>query len=236
VARLTPSGGDDVNMGRLPVNEGSGVELIHCVIADDHVLVRQALCEALGRDRGIKIVGAFDDALQAAECAVRERADVLILDVAMPGYSPFDASRAARKSLPSLKVVFLSGYDDDIYVRRAIEAGAHAYVLKSSEKQELEIAIQKAYRGQKHIPMADQFFGRTLQTSDSDSLTAREREIMKLLAQGKTVKDVAVLLALSGKTVDAHKSNLMRKLHLHNKAELVQYAIAHKVIALNIPG
>lgn len=196
--------------------------------------MRQALCEALDRETDIKVVGAFDDALQAAECAIRGRVDILILDVAMPGYSPFDASRTAKKSLPTLKVVFLSGYDDDIYVRRAIEAGAHAYVLKSSERQELKIAIQKAYRGEKHIPMADRFFGRTL-VADSDNLTVREREVMKLLAQGKTVKDVAVLLALSGKTVEAHKSNLMRKLNLHNKAELVQYAIAHKVIALNIP-
>jgi two-component system, NarL family, response regulator NreC len=209
--------------------------LIRCVIADDHILVRQALLEVLARDGDIHFVGAFDDAGQAAACAVRERADVLILDVAMPGYSPFDASRLAKKSIPTLKVVFLSGYSDDIYVRRAIEAGAHAYVLKSSERQELKIAIEKAHRGEKHIPMADRFFNRPIGESVSDYLTMREREVLKLLAQGKTVKDVAIILGLSGKTVEAHKSNLMRKLDLHNKAELVQYAIAHKIIFVNVP-
>jgi DNA-binding NarL/FixJ family response regulator len=208
-------------------------KVIRCVIADDHILVRQVLREALDREPEILFVGAFDDAREAAECAIEKRADVLILDVAMPGYSPFDASRFARKGLPSLKVVFLSGHDDDVYVRRAIEAGAHAYVLKSSEKDELRIAIQKAHRGEKHIPMADRFFGRIIERSDD--LTAREREVMKLLAQGKTVKEVAISLGLSSKTVEAHKSNLMRKLDLHNKAELVQYAIAHKFIALNFP-
>lgn len=213
-----------------------GVEMIRCVIADDHVLVRQALREVLDRGGSIHFVGAFDDAQQAAEYAVRERADVLILDVAMPGYSPFDAARFAKKQLPALKVVFLSGYDDDVYVRRAIEVGAHAYVLKSSEREELKFAIEKAYRGEKHIPMADRFFGQPIRPSDSDGLTVREREILKLLAQGRTVKDVAVRLTLSSKTIEAHKSNLMRKLELHNKAQLVQYAIAHKIIALNVPS
>jgi two-component system, NarL family, response regulator NreC len=209
--------------------------VIRCVIADDHSLVRQALRETLELDGGIHFVGAFDDARQAAECAVRERADVLILDVSMPGYSPFDASRYAKKELPNLKIVFLSGYDDDVYVRRAIESGAHAYVLKSSERQELKIAIEKAHRGEKHIPMADRFFGHPVSRSDADQLTMREREILKLLAQGETVKGIAVLLGLSGKTVEAHKTNLMRKLDLHNKAQLVQYAVAHKIIFVNVP-
>ncbi|QNI30593.1 response regulator transcription factor [Alloacidobacterium dinghuense] len=210
--------------------------MIRCVIADDHSLVRQALLEVLARDGGIHFVGAFEDAGQAAACAVRERADILILDVAMPGYSPFDASRLAKKSVPSLKVVFLSGYSDDIYIRRAIEAGAHAYVLKSSERQELRIAIEKAHRGEKHIPMADRFFNRPIEESGADyHLTVREREVLKLLAQGKTVKDVAIILGLSGKTVESHKTNLMRKLDLHNKAELVQYAVAHKIIFVNVP-
>ena len=208
--------------------------MIRCVIADDHILVRQALLHTLAKDGDIQFVGAFDDAGQAAECAIRERADLLILDVAMPGTSPFDASRLAKKSIPNLKVIFLSGYDDDIYIRRAIEAGAHAYVLKSSDAQELRTAIEKACRGEKYIPMAYRFFNRPMKESDFDSLTAREREVLKFLAQGKTVKDVAVILGLSGKTVDAHKSNLMRKLDLHNKAEIVHYAIAHRVILVNV--
>jgi two-component system, NarL family, response regulator NreC len=209
--------------------------VIRCVIADDHILVRQALLQSLERDGDIQFLGAFDDATQAAICAVQQKADILILDVAMPGSSPFDASRLAKKAVPGLRVVFLSGYSDDIYIQRAIEAGAHAYVLKSSEARELKLAIQKAHRGEKHIPMADRFFNRPIEDSGLDALTVREREVLRMLAQGKTVKDVAVILGLSGKTVEAHKSNLMRKLDLHNKAELVQYAIAHKVIFLNIP-
>jgi DNA-binding NarL/FixJ family response regulator len=209
--------------------------VIRCVIADDHILVRQALLHSLERDGDIEFVGAFEDAGQAAECAVKKRADILILDVAMPGLSPFDAARLAKKSNPDIKVVFLSGYNDDVYVRRAIEAGAHAYVLKSSDARELKIAIEKANRGEKHIPMADRFFNRRIEESALDSLTAREREVLRMLAEGKTVKDVAVILGLSGKTVEAHKSNLMRKLDLHNKAELVHYAIAHKVIFVNVP-
>jgi two-component system response regulator NreC len=209
--------------------------VIRCVIADDHILVRQALLHSLERDGDIQFVGAFEDAGQAAECAVKKRADILILDVAMPGLSPFDAARLAKKSNPDIKVVFLSGYNDDVYVRRAIEAGAHAYVLKSSDARELKLAIEKAHRGEKHIPMADRFFNRRIEETALDSLTAREREVLRMLAEGKTVKDVAVILGLSGKTVEAHKSNLMRKLDLHNKAELVHYAIAHKVIFVNVP-
>jgi DNA-binding NarL/FixJ family response regulator len=209
--------------------------VISCVIADDHILVRQALLHSLERDGDIQFVGAFDDAAQAAACAVKKRADVLILDVAMPGQSPFDASRLAKKSIPDIKVVFLSGHDDDVFIRRAIEAGAHAYVLKSSDARELRLAIEKAYRGEKHIPMAERFFNRRMEESALDSLTVREREVLRMLAEGKTVKDVAVILGLSGKTIEAHKSNLMRKLDLHNKAELVHYAIAHKVIFVNVP-
>ncbi len=192
--------------------------MIRCVIADDHILVRQALLYALARDGDLQFVGAFDDARQAANSAIKERADVLILDVAMPGSSSFDAARLAKKSNPNLKVIFLSGYDDDIFIRRAIEAGAHAYVLKSSDAQELKFAIHKAHR--KHIPMADRFFNRPMEDTSLDSLTVREREVLRLLAEGKTVKDVAILLSLSGKTVEAHKSNLMRKLDLHNKARV----------------
>lgn len=209
--------------------------MIRCVIADDHILVRQALLHSLERDGDIQFVGAFDDAGQAAACAVKQRADVLILDVAMPGQSPFEASRLAKKTNPDIKVVFLTGHNDDVFIRRAIEAGAHAYVLKSSDARELKLAIEKANRGEKHIPMAERFFNRRMEESALDSLTAREREVLRMLAEGKTVKDVAVILGLSGKTIEAHKSNLMRKLDLHNKAELVHYAIAHKVIFVNVP-
>jgi two-component system response regulator NreC len=206
--------------------------VIRCVIADDHVLVRQAICEVLNQDPRMQHLGNFGDAREAAEFAIANNADVLILDVAMPGASPFDAAAFAKKTRKSLKVVFLSGYDQDEYVLRAIDAGAHAYVLKAGDTNELKLAIEKAHRGERHIPMMHRFIGNRRASSSDHGLTPRERETLKLLAEGNTVKDIAAMLNRSTKTVEVHKFNLMRKLDLHNQAQIVQFAVMNKVIML----
>lgn len=207
--------------------------MIRCVLADDHVLVRQAICEVLNQDPHMQHLGNFGDAREAAEFAIQNEADVLILDVAMPGSSPFDAAILAKKGRKSLKVVFLSGYDQDEYVLRAIDAGAHAYVLKAGDTSELKLAIEKAYRGEKHIPMMHRFIGHKRRAPGDQALTPRERETLKLLAEGNSVKAIAAILNLSSKTVEVHKFNLMRKLDLHNHAQIVQFAVMNKVIVLD---
>lgn len=204
--------------------------MIRCVLADDHVLVRDAISEALDREPDIQCLRSFGDAREAAEYAIAQLADVLILDIAMPGLSPFDAARMAIRARPNLRIVFLSGHDDDDYVLQAIDAGAYAYILKAGPTDELKIAIRKAYAGEKYLPMAERFFNQAVGLPRRDGLTTREREVLKLLAEGNTVKDIASMLDLSVKTVEAHKTNMMRKLDLHNKAQLVQYAVAQRVI------
>jgi two-component system response regulator NreC len=208
--------------------------VIRCVLADDHILVRDAISASLDRETDFECLKVFGDAREAAEYAVTEGAHVLILDVAMPGLSPFDAARMAMKARPELKVIFLSGHDDDDFVLHAIEAGAHAYVLKSGPADELKIAIRKAYRGEKHLPLAERFFEQGEMVLRRDGLTAREREVLKLLAEGNTVRDIALGLDLSVKTIETHKTNMMRKLGLHNKAQLVQYAVAQKLIVVDM--
>jgi two-component system response regulator NreC len=166
------------------------------------------------------------------------------MDIGMPGMSSFEATRLIRKERPDTKVVFLSMYDDDDYLAECVDMGASGYVLKDSPAEQLVTAIREVFRGGSYLsprlltrlvddlrmqnrgPARQPRFG---------TLTKREREILKMLAEGKSVKEIASSFELSVKTVEAHKFNLMRKLDIHNKAQLVQYAIQKKVIRLQEP-
>lgn len=198
------------------------------------MLVRDAIKQALDQEPDIEVLHLCGDAQEAAEQAVGSEADVLILDVAMPGMSPFDAARMAKRARPELKVLFLSGHDDDEYLLQAMDSGAHAYILKAGPADELRLAIRKAFRDEKHFPVAERFFNQVRSVTRRDALTGREREVLKLLAEGNTVREIAAMLSLGVKTVESHKTNMMRKLDLHNTAQLVQYAVANRVIHLDV--
>ena len=192
----------------------------------------------------MEVVGEAGNASEAVTLAAQLRPDVVLMDIGMAGMSSFEATRQIRKERPEVRVVFLSMYDDEDYLAESVEIGASGYILKESPADQLINAIREVHRGGNYLSprllarLVDDFRtqGRspTRQTRFG-TLTKREREIIKLLAEGRSVKEVASNFDLSVKTVEAHKFNLMRKLNIHNKAQLVQYAIQKKIIRLSEP-
>jgi two-component system, NarL family, response regulator NreC len=163
----------------------------------------------------------------------------------MPGMSSFEATRLIRKDRPEAKVVFLSMYDDEDYLSECLDMGASGYILKDSPSEQLITAIREVHRGGSYLSprllarLVDDLrtHGRgQTRAPRFGTLTKREREILKMLAEGNSVKEIATAFELSTKTIEAHKFNLMRKLDIHNKAQLVQYAIQKKIIRLQEPA
>ena len=218
---------------------------IRVLLTDDHTLFRQGIRTLLEAEPDIEVVGEAADAAQAVATARQVRPDVVLMDIGMNGMSSFEATRLIRKERPETRVVFLSMYDDDEYLAECMEMGADGYVLKESPADQLLTAVREVYRGGSYLSarlltrlVADfRNHGRDsahegLYRARLGNLTKREHEILKMLAEGKSVKEIATGFELSVKTIEAHKFNLMRKLDIHNKAQLVQYAIRKKVIRL----
>lgn len=217
---------------------------IRVLLTDDHTLFRQGIRTLLAAEPDIEVVGETANAGDAVVLAQNLRPDVVLMDIGMTGMSSFEATRQIRKERPETRIIFLSMYDDEDYLAESVEIGASGYILKESPSEQLIGAIREVSRGgnylsprlltrlvddfrmQSHSPMRQSRFG---------TLTKREREILKLLAEGRSVKEIATSFNLSVKTVEAHKFNLMRKLDIHNKAQLVQYAIQKKIIRLLEP-
>jgi len=217
---------------------------IRVLITDDHAMFRQGVRTLLAAEPDLEIAGEARDAAEAVNLSRQSRPDVVLMDIGMAGMSSFEATRVIRKERPETRVVFLSMYDDDEYLAECVSIGASGYILKESPAEQLLTAIREVHRGgsylsprlltrlvddlrtQGHEPVRQPRFG---------TLTKREREILKMLAEGQSVKEIATAFDLSVKTVEAHKFNLMRKLDIHNKAQLVQYAIQKKIIRLPEP-
>lgn len=189
----------------------------------------------------MEITGEASNASDAVALARQVHPDVVLMDIGMSGMSSFEATRLIRRERPETRVVFLSMYDDEDYLAECVDIGANGYILKESPADQLLTAIREVQRGGSFLSprlltrLVDDFrfqgHGPTRQPRLA-TLTKREREILKLLAEGRSVKEIATAFDLSVKTVEAHKFNLMRKLDIHNKAQLVQYAIQKKVIRL----
>ena len=216
---------------------------IRILLADDHTLFRQGVRTLLASETDMEVVGEAADGSAAAERAAELKPDVVLLDIGMPGPSSFETTRQIKRNRPETKVLFLTMYDDEDYLLEGMEVGANGYVLKDSPALQLVAAVRDVYRGGSYLSprMLSQLvndFRTRVKTTDRTprfaSLTPREKEVLKMLAEGNSVKEVATQLNLSVKTVEAHKFNLMRKLDIHNKAHLVQYAIQKKVIQLPV--
>jgi DNA-binding NarL/FixJ family response regulator len=217
---------------------------IRILLTDDHTLFRQGTRTLLSLEPDLEIVGEAGNAMESVAAAKQLRPDVVLMDIGMAGMSSFEATRQIRKERPETKIVFLSMYDDEDYLAECVEIGANGYVLKDSPSEQLVTAIREVYRGGSYLSprlltrLVDGFReqgNNTIRQPRFGTLTKREREILKMLAEGRSVKEIATGFDLSVKTVEAHKFNLMRKLDIHNKAQLVQYAIQKKVIRLNEP-
>jgi DNA-binding NarL/FixJ family response regulator len=211
---------------------------IRCVIADDHVLVRQGIRRLLQDESDVEIVAEAGDAAEALKCVNEFDPDIVLMDIGMPGFSPFDAAHVIQTEFSRTRVVFLTMHEDQDYVMRGLQAGAAGYLLKDTPAAKLASVLRDVYRGGKFVSpevlsgLLDRgkIFEPERPRSTKSDLTPRETEIMKHLAEGKTVRKIAGLLGLSSKTVEAHKFNLMRKLDIHNKAELVHCAIRKKLV------
>jgi two-component system response regulator NreC len=220
---------------------------IRVLLTDDHTLFRQGIRTLLSAEPDMEVAGEAANASEAVTLAHELRPDMVLMDIGMQGLSSFEATRQIRKDHPETRVVFLSMYDDDDYLAECVDMGASGYVLKDSPVEQLVGAIREVHRGGSYLSprllnrLVDDFRAQGTGAARQPrfgNLTKREREILKMLAEGRSVKEIAADFALSAKTVEAHKFNLMRKLDIHNKAQLVQYAIQKKVIRLPgmVPG
>jgi two-component system, NarL family, response regulator NreC len=214
---------------------------IRVLLVDDHALIREGIRTMLAAEPDIEISGEASNASEAVELASQRRPDLVLMDIGMPGPSSFEAARQIRRDRPDTRIIFLSMYDDDEYVSECVRIGASGYILKESPAAQLLTAIREVHRGGSYLSprllsrLVDDIrvLGRpSLRQPRFDALTKREVEVLKMLAEGASVKDIAAEFDLSVKTIEAHKFNLMRKLNIHNKAQLVQYAIQKKIIRL----
>jgi two-component system response regulator NreC len=213
---------------------------IRVMIADDHTLVRQGLKMMLQPQADIEVVGEAGNGREAVQRAAELEPDVVILDLSMPILNGLDAAQQIKKANPRVGVLVLTMHLNEEYVFQALSAGAKGYIIKESSSEELVRAVREVYRHQTYIDprinreVIDQYVLRASQHGvggvQKDILTPREREVLKLIAEGKSNKEIAQMLELSVKTVDVHRTNLMKKLNIHDVATLVKFAIKKGLI------
>jgi two-component system response regulator NreC len=216
------------------------VKQIRILLADDHNVMRRGLRLLLESHAGFSVVAEAADGQQAVEQAEAVRPDVVVLDIAMPHLSGTEAAQRISEMLPSTSIVILSMHSDEGYVLRALKAGAKAYLLKDSAEGDLIEAIKSVTEGKTFFSaeisrMLVEDYVREIRTRGVEDsyglLTSREREILHLLAEGKSNKDIAAALNLSTYTIETHRRNLQEKLNLHSFAELVLYAVRKGIIS-----
>lgn len=210
------------------------------ILADDHSLVRRGMRSLLEAEADLQIVGEAADGREALRLCETLQPDIAILDVAMPQLNGLEVATQALKQVPALRVIMLSMYSDEAYIVRALLAGARGYLLKEATEVDLVAAVRAVFEGKSFFSpaisriLADDYIRHLKQRGQQDSwelLTVREREVLQLLAEGKTNKEVASLLNIGVSTVDTHRNKIMQKLGLRNFAELVLYAVRKGVIA-----
>jgi two-component system response regulator NreC len=206
---------------------------IRVVLADDHQLVRQSLKALLERE-GIQVAGEASDGQEALRLVPNVCPDVAILDISMPTLNGLDAARELKKSSARTKTILLTQHDEDQYVTEALRAGVRGYVLKKQAAADLVHAIQQVCRGEIYLSpsisrtVVEAFLSKT--SLPADPLTSRERQILQLIGEGKSSKEIAALLGISIKTAESHRTRLMRKLDIHELASLVRYAIRRGLV------
>jgi DNA-binding NarL/FixJ family response regulator len=208
--------------------------MIRVFLADDHTMVRQGFRLILSSQADIEIVGEAGNGREAVELAEKLHPDVIVMDVAMPELNGIEATRRLAASSPRSRVLALSMHKDSVYVREILRAGARGYLLKDSIDSDLVNAVRAVARGDGYLSpgVSDAVLSdyRRHVTDPLDLLTSREREVLQLIAEGKTNKEIASSLKLSVYTVDAHRGRIMEKLNLHSTGELVRFAVRNGLI------
>jgi two-component system response regulator NreC len=214
---------------------------IRILICDDHVLFSEGIKAILRAEAGLEVVGEARDGRQAVEKVKELHPDVVLMDIAMPDLSGFEATRRVHDADPSVRVLMLTMHDEEELVARCLEAGAAGYIIKDAPASQLVYAIETVMKGERYLSpvvlkkvVAGYVKNSKRPQTSYDRLSGREREILKLLAEGLTVKEIASRLNLSIKTVDVHKYNLMRKIDVHDRAELIRYAIQKRLIEVPV--
>jgi two-component system, NarL family, response regulator NreC len=210
------------------------------VLADDHPVVRQGLRALLEAEPGFHIVGEADDGVAAAQLAERLKPDVLLVDVMMPGLNGLEVTRQVRQRCPWTRVIVLSMHANEAYVLEALRHGAAGYVLKESSTAELVQAVRTVVAGRRHLspPLSERAIEAYAQKAAPspldiyETLTTREREVLQMAAEGRRNSEIAARLAISPRTAETHRTHLMRKLGLHNQADLIRYALRRGLVPL----
>lgn len=212
---------------------------VRILIADDHAIIRSGLRALLTHEPGFEIIGEAGDGREAVEIAERELPHVAILDISMPVLNGLEAARQLAAKLSGIQIVMLTVHADEVYLHNALKAGARGYVLKSSAEFEVVEAVRAVSQGKAYFSpkvsriLADDYM-RYLETKQVDDpfdlLTGRERQILQLLAEGQSNKDIATILDLSPTTVICHRQHIFQKLNLHSLADLILYAIRKGVV------
>jgi DNA-binding NarL/FixJ family response regulator len=203
------------------------------LIADDHGIVRSGLRLLLEREPDLEVVAEASDGAEARDLAIRERPDLAILDVRMPKLTGLQATREIREQAPDVAVLILSMHDDERYLFEALKAGASGYVLKRQADEDLLDAVRAVQRGEPFLtPDAQRALIKDVleRGEDADELTPREQEVVKLIAEAHTNTQIAGVLHLSEKTVESHRANVLRKLGMRDRVELVRYAIRRGLV------
>jgi DNA-binding NarL/FixJ family response regulator len=207
---------------------------IRILLADDHAVVRQGFCMILGAQRDFEVVGEASNGRDALDLAAKLQPDVIVMDVSMPDLNGIEATRRIPAVAPRSRVLALSMHRDAVYVREILRAGAKGYLLKDSLDLDLLAAVRAVARGEGFLSpgvseavLSDY---RKHVTEPLDLLSPREREVLQMIAEGKTNKDIANTLNLSVYTVEAHRGHIMEKLNLHTSTELVRFAVRNGLV------
>jgi DNA-binding NarL/FixJ family response regulator len=207
---------------------------IRILLADDHAVVRQGFGRILAAQSDLEVIGEAGNGREAVDLAEQLKPDVVVMDVSMPELNGIEATRRLMKAAPRTRVLALSMHKDSVYVREILRAGAQGFLLKDANDLDLLAAVRAVGQGQGYIsPSVSEAVlsdYRKHVTDPIDLLTSREREVLQLIAEGKTNKEIAAALNLSVYTVDAHRGRIMEKLNLHSTGEIVRFAMRNGLI------
>ena len=210
------------------------------LLVDDHPMVRQGIRASLDKkENGIRVVGEASDGMEALEKAVEYRPDIILMDISMPRMTGIEATKLLKKRSPKSKVILLTMHEDRAYILEVIRSGAKGYVLKDSGPGEIRKAIETVGRGETYFSgkvsqvLVDEYVDKAKSITKPQNLgiSEREREVLTLLAQGLSNKEIATKLFVSVRTVETHREHLMRKLDIHTIAGLTRYAISNKLVS-----